>query len=236
MLYQDTLTGMLHEAPDTQVSALELAEDPHGVGEAQMVYDGLGNPLGWGFLNKLIKKAMPLAAMIPGPYGQIISRAIPIVRRALEPTARALQQQVQQDLAPSPQLAAVPVGYPYVRPGTYPQPFRSSSSIAWRPPQTIYRPQPRPYSLTPVRPPVAWRPPQAPQPAAYSRPPWPAGWKRPEVPYTGPKPRRVYMRCAVWRGPGGLVPVNPGQTPMVMPAAAAVAPPPAVRRRHRHRR
>ena len=60
MLYQDRLTGMLHEVPDSQVNGYGLAEDPYSVGEGQMVYDGLGNPLGWGFLKKLVKKGTAL--------------------------------------------------------------------------------------------------------------------------------------------------------------------------------
>jgi hypothetical protein len=38
------------------------------------------------------------------------------------------------------------------------------------------------------------------------RRPWPRGWRRPPLPYTGLGPRRLYMRCAVWPGPKGLVP------------------------------
>src|SRR5262249_54260096 len=49
------------------------------------------------------------------------------------------------------------------------------------------------------------------------RPPWPMGWIRPQLPYTGLGPRRLYMRCAVWPGPRGLVPAH----------AATMAPVPA---------
>jgi hypothetical protein len=45
---------------------------------------------------------------------------------------------------------------------------------------------------------------------------WPLGWRRPPLPYTGLGPRRLYMRCAVWPGPKGLVPAYAAQ----MPAAA----------------
>jgi hypothetical protein len=247
MLYQDALTGMLHEAPDVQLSGWGLAEDPYGLGEGQIVYDGLGNPVGWSpfrGLKSLIKKAVPFATSMMGPYGQIISRALPAVTRALAPTAQALRQQVQQDMGPppeaQPQLEGLPVGYSYVRPGGYyPASVRPSWPASWRPPQ-VNAFQPRVYSQMP-RPPVAWRPPQSPnaafQPRPYSPMPvrqqWPAGWKRPQVPYTGPQPRRVYMRCAVWRGPGGLVPINPGQAPIVTPQAAAPMP---TRRHRRHRR
>ena len=112
MLYQDTLTGMLHEVPDSQVHGWGLAEDPYGVGEAQMVYDGLGNPLGWGFLKKLVKKAVPFATSMLGPYGQIIKHALPVVSKALA------------DRSP-PQMEGIPVAYP--QPGAV-------SPMAMRPP------------------------------------------------------------------------------------------------------
>lgn len=41
----------------------------------------------------------------------------------------------------------------------------------------------------------------------------PPGWIQPPVPYTGLLPRRTYMRCAVWRAPGGLVPAWAAQIP-----------------------
>jgi hypothetical protein len=201
MLYQDTLTGMLHEVPDSQVSGWGLAEDPYGVGEGQVVYDGLGNPLGWGFLKKLVKKAAPFATSMLGPYGQIIKHALPVVRRALAPTVQAMRQQALQQLAPAqpvpqqvqPQLAGIAVGVP--RQGMYSR---------------------MPMSPVPMR------------------PPWPAGWRRPQGPNMGPQPRRLYMRCSAWRGPGGLVPIN--VAPMATPqAAAAVAPPAAVRAPGRYR-
>ena len=200
MLYQDTLTGMLHEVPDNQVAGWGLAEDPYGVGEAQMVYDGLGNPLGWGFLKKLVKKAVPFATSMLGPYGQIIKHAIPVVTRALGPSVQAMRQQAAQQLAPAPmgpppqilqeaqpQMEGIPVGY--AQPGVY-------SPMAFRPPV----------------------------PAGF-RPPVPAGWRRPG-PTPGPQGRRLYLRCSSWRGPSGLVPVNAAQGPMATPPGAAVVPVP----------
>jgi hypothetical protein len=104
MLYEDPLTGALHEIPDSQVSGWGFAEDPYGMGE--VVYDGLGNPLGWSFrraFGKLVAKAAPFATSMLGPYGQIINRALPIVRQALGPvarqTAQALRQQALQQLS-----------------------------------------------------------------------------------------------------------------------------------------
>src|SRR5215470_5455876 len=43
MLYQDSLTGALHEVPDGQLYESDFAEYPYQMGE---VYDGLGNPVG----------------------------------------------------------------------------------------------------------------------------------------------------------------------------------------------
>lgn len=116
MLYQDTLTGMLHEVPDAQVNGLGLAEDPYGVGEAQMVYDGLGNPLGWGFLKKLVKKAVPFATSMLGPYGQIINRALPVVSRSLAEVPPTVPVPSAQPVAVSPMPSRRPWPAPWTRP------------------------------------------------------------------------------------------------------------------------
>jgi len=47
-------------------------------------------------------------------------------------------------------------------------------------------------------------------PAGVPPAPWPLGWHHPTLPYTGLGPQRMYMRCAVWPGPAGLVPIAPG--------------------------
>jgi hypothetical protein len=197
MLYQDTLTGTLHEVPDSQVG-WGLAEDPYGVGE---VYDGLGHPLGWGFksLGRLIKKVAPIA-MSMSPYGQIISRALPIARRALGPvlasTGQALRQQAMQQFAPpvappvaAPQLSGVAV--PFAAPVAAPAPVAVAPMV-----------------------PMGQR--------------LPTGWRRPPVPYTGPRPRRVYLRCSAWPGPRGLVPADPAAA--TTPVGPAVVAPPVVTR------
>jgi hypothetical protein len=73
----------------------------------------------------------------------------------------------------------------------------------------------------------------------------PVGWTTPALPYTGPGPRRMYMRCSVWPGEAGLVPGAPGS--WTAPPWAPPTPPPGApgfpgggmgrRRRHfrRHR-
>jgi hypothetical protein len=79
-------------------------------------------------------------------------------------------------------------------------------------------------------------------PRPFFRAPPPVGWVTPALPFTGTRPRRMYLRCAVWPGPAGLVPAFatqpvPGvQVPGVpgLPAPGAV--PVRVRRRRRRRR
>jgi len=65
------------------------------------------------------------------------------------------------------------------------------------------------------------------------RRPWPQewGWRRAPLPYTGLGPQRMYMRCAVWPGPKGLVPRHALTMAPASPAAAASA----GRRRRRRR-
>lgn len=201
MLYEDPVTGALHEIPDSQVSGWGFAEDPYGMGE--VVYDGLGNPLGFSFrkaFGTLVKKAAPFATSMLGPYGQIIKTALPIVRQALRPTAQAFRQQALQQLRSG--LAEVPA-------------------------------VPR----APMAMPLAAR---GMAPVARRLPP---GWVRPAVPYTGRRGRRVYLRCAAWPGPRGMVPAIAAHAAPGAPVPAApgvvmtpAAPPVAARRVARRRR
>lgn len=55
--------------------------------------------------------------------------------------------------------------------------------------------------------------------------PVPAGWMRPPTPYMGLRPRRVYLRCGLWPGEPGLVPMFAANTP---PPPGAALPAPAV--------
>ena len=68
MLAQDPVTGQLYEVPDNQ---------PYGTGYAEaptMMYDGLGNPVGWAFLAplaaKLAAKALPVVAKYAAPLAK----------------------------------------------------------------------------------------------------------------------------------------------------------------------
>jgi len=56
----------------------------------------------------------------------------------------------------------------------------------------------------PFRPPFMF-PPGFPHPGMPHHEP-PLGWIHPHLPYTGLGPQRLYMRCAVWPGPAGMVP------------------------------
>jgi hypothetical protein len=172
MLYQDSLTGALHEAPDGQLYESDFSEYPYQMGE---VYDGLGNPVGFLPFAALASSLLP---KVGGLVGSLFGGRGPAA-------------------PPLPQLPQLPGAF---------------SSMFPRPPMPF-------------------------------RPPWPSGWVRPPLPYTGLGPRRLYMRCAVWPGPRGLVPAMAAQAPAVpaQAAAAAAAQTAAAmqamgRRRHRRRR
>jgi hypothetical protein len=66
---------------------------------------------------------------------------------------------------------------------------------------------------------------------------FPPGWIRPSTPYTGLGPRRLYMRCAVWRpAPKGLVPRYAAQMPAAAIQQMAAQRAAAMMRRYRRRR
>lgn len=194
MLYEDPVTGALHEIPDSQVG-WGYAEDPYGMGE--VVYDGLGNPVGFSFrkaFGKLVKRAVPFATSMLGPYGQIINRAMPLVRQALGPVAQRAAQAARQ------------------------QAMQQLSGYGEAPPAAV------PMAVAPVA--VAPPPVGAPgQMAARGQ----ARWVRPSVPYTGLRGRRLYLRCAAWPGPRGLVPAiaAQGAAVPVQPGPPTVVAPPA---------
>jgi hypothetical protein len=219
MLVQDTLTGYLHEVPDSQAYGAYLGELPEQTGE--MVYDGLGNPVGLSFLAPLAAKFLAPAAIkaLPGivrgvqgaikrfvPVARAVQRALPGAIQQFVPAARALQQAVPaaiQQFAPAAQafqqappgvvqqFAPVAQAFQQALPGSMPGPSED----------TEFAEVPYPTMTTPIR-----------------RPP-PPGWIPTPSPYTGLQPRRVYMRCLVWRGPKGLVPARVAQT-----TPAAIAP------------
>lgn len=70
----------------------------------------------------------------------------------------------------------------------------------------------------------------------FRRFPQPVGWVTPALPFTGRAPRRLYMRCAVWPGPAGLVPAAAMPGAPGMPGLPGQVPPGGFTRRRRFRR
>jgi hypothetical protein len=215
MLVQDTLTGYLHEVPDTQLYETDYAEYPE-LGE--VVYDGFGNPVGLPFLAPIAAALAPLAAKaLPGilrgvtgavsrfvPAAQAMTRALPRAMQQLVPAATAFQQAFPgalQQFAPAAQAFQQAFA-----------PGAGADSEFAEVPFPMLRP--------------------------YLRPP-PPGWIPRPHPYTGLRPRRFYLRCLAWPGPRGLVPssaaagIPPPAPGAVAPAAAAAM---GMRRHHRVRR
>lgn len=187
-------------------------EMPGGEEMGEVVYDGLGNPIGWSPFEpfKAIGKAVGGALTAPFRALQSIGRAtglpipgaalpfaaglLPVLARRLAAHRRAIQQH---------QMAGRPV------PAALTQSFQNILAQLRRARMRGGRR-------------------------------WPLGWRRPPLPYTGLGPRRVYMRCAMWPGPKGLVPAYAAQIPAAaIQQAAQMAAQRALgmrRRRHRRRR
>ena len=90
MLVQDTLTGAVHEVPESQLYEADYAESPEQMAEGQILYDGLGNPVGFSFLKRAFRAATrlaPLASLLPVPGAglltQVAQRALPGIIRQL---------------------------------------------------------------------------------------------------------------------------------------------------------
>ncbi|MGA7392219.1 MAG: hypothetical protein WBV90_06615 [Terrimicrobiaceae bacterium] len=82
MLVQDTLTGAVHDVPANQLYEADYAESPEQMAEGQILYDGLGNPVGFSFLKKAFRKLAPFASklapftsLLPIPGAGLISQA-----------------------------------------------------------------------------------------------------------------------------------------------------------------
>ena len=202
MLVQDTLTGYLHEVPDSQLYEPEYAEYPEPMGE--VAYDGFGNPVGLAFLAPLAAKLAPMAlARLPG----ILRGVRGAIRRFVPAAQRALPGAIQQ-FAPAAQA------FQQALPGAIQQFAPAAQAFQQPPPAAMQQPMPGPGGEAEFA--------EVPYPmmaTPFMRPP-PPGWIPRPSPYTGLRPRRAYMRCLVWRGPRGLVPARAAQTP-----PAAIAPP-----------
>ena len=214
MLVQDTLTGVVHEVPESQLYEADYAESPEQMAEGQMLYDGLGNPVGFSFLKRAFRAATrlaPLASLLPVPGAGLLTqaaqRALPGIIRQLGPAAQRLQRVlppgVVQQFAPVAQAfqQAVPAAAPPGTVGGF-------------------------YGEAVPAPPIPAQPmPAPPMPAQALQPP--PGWIPRPSPYLGRKGRRIYLRCVSWRGPKGLVPAVAAQAPPA-PAVVAQTPGPVV--------
>jgi|SRR5215468_5755710 len=128
MLVQDQMTGYVSEVPD-HLYGYEgyYGEYPDQIGESQMLYDGLGNPVGlFPAIAALAAKALPFASKIPG-VGSLINR-IPLVGQILGGGGPGLPGM------PRPPL---PVPIPFPRPGM-PAPPRPPWPLGWVRPQLPY--------------------------------------------------------------------------------------------------
>ena len=90
MLYQDTLTGALHEVPDGQVyESSEFSEYPYQMGEP--VFDGLGNPVGFLPIAALASSLAPkLIPKVSGLVGGLFRRRNPLAAALPAAAAAAL--------------------------------------------------------------------------------------------------------------------------------------------------
>jgi hypothetical protein len=212
------MTMLVHDQYSGYVH--EVPDQLYGLGE---VYDGLGNPLGLPFLSALA----PLASAVLPQLAPIVSR-IPGIGNLVGGALQNVGQLAQGAGNVIGQAARLP--FNIAGQGI----SATGQAIANLP------------GMPGFAPPVPAAPFAQPMPGAMPRP-WPLGWIRPSLPYTGLGPRRLYMRCAVWPGPQGLVPgyaanMPPGAQPAMpgFPAVPAVPGMPVMtspfrggRRRHR---
>jgi hypothetical protein len=195
MLVQDSLTGNLHEVPD-QLSGY----GDYGAGD-QIVYDGLGNPVG-------------RLSGIFDDIGKAVGSVVSAIPQAVASIPSAVASQVTGG-GPLGLLSQVAGGGPL---GVLGRLFGGGTPA----PGVTPLPVPAPAFASALRPAAGWPMPLNQPAPPYWRPPtpWPTGWVRPQLPYTGLGPKRLYMRCAVWPGPKGLVPSFAALTPAQAQAAA----------------
>jgi hypothetical protein len=221
MLTQDSLTGYLHEVPD-------FAEaEPYG----EVTYDGFGNPVGFfgrrrrrGRASEPAPQAVPPAPMppeaIPGPemgpeggeqmpgteeMGEVAYDGLgnPVgFFNPFKAVGQAVRGISRATGLPVPGLA-LPFAAGLLQRLTAQRRAIQQHQMAGRPVPPALMQSFQNISAQLQR-------------ARMGGRHWPLGWRRPPLPYTGLGPRRLYMRCAVWPGPKGLVPAHAAQ----MPAAA----------------
>jgi hypothetical protein len=207
MLAQDPVSGFVHEVDETP----DLSE--YHVGE--VVYDGLGQPLGLFPLIPLIASALPAIASAAKAVLPAVTKIIPKVGSlvsSLVPSGGPMP--APPVVAPAPAIVPVPTPVPTPVPSTVVAPSGPSQIVVVRRPRRRRRKRMvyedgRTGFLheLPFLSPPWWRLRQMMQARApgYQRP-YPIGWTTPALPYTGMQPRRLYMRCSVWPQRAGLVP------------------------------
>jgi hypothetical protein len=206
MLVQDTLTGYLHEVPDSQLYEPEYAEYPETVGE--VVYDGFGNPVGLPFLAPIAAALAPAAAKaLPGVVKGLtgsLRRFLPFGRRIQRALPRAMPGAIQQ-FAPATQAFQQPPLGEMEPP--MPEPGGEAESTE--------DPYPGPAAPLMQPPPPGWIPRPYPYPYPYAYP----------YPYTRLRPRRAYGRWPAWRRLRGRVFARAAQTlpTVVAPRVTAAA-------------
>ena len=221
MLAQDSL-GYVHEVPDVQYG-YGLAEYPDGsVGEVPMALDGYGSPVGLPFLAPFAAALAPLAAkalpmlsnLIPGAaqaVGRLVGGAVPAAMQAVNSAGQLVGGGINAFRQGMAQGGMMPTPWGPRPVGPMPMPY---------PRPGMPYPQPgMPYGPRPM-----------------FRAPAPVGWVTPALPFTGTRPRRLYMRCSVWPGASGMVPAfaNQALPPPGMPGSPV--PGGGMRRRGRARR
>lgn len=217
MLAQDSL-GYVHEVPDLGYG-YGLAEFPDGsIGEVPMALDGYGSPVGLPFLAPLAAALAPMAAqaasrLLPGAaqaVGRMVGGIIPGAMQAAGAAGRLIGQGV----------GALRQGF--AQGSMIPTPWGPRPALPGMPGMPGPMPFPRPGYF----------------PRPFFRAPSPVGWVTPALPFTGTRPRRMYLRCAAWPGPTGLVPAFANQALPApgMPGAPGMPVPGGGRRRRRRGR
>ena len=231
MLIRDNF-GYFHQVPDRVPAS--------AVPASQVVYDGLGNPVG--HLGDFWDIVKSVGGAIAAPF----TAPLQAIGQAVAPALPAIGQAIGQALPAVGSMLTAPLTAPFAGPLQ-----AISGLVGGLLPHPAMPPAPG-FPMAPPPPAMAYQPGfQVPPPGPYPHPfpprtPWPTGWIQAPLPYTGLGPKRVYMRCAVWPGDAGLVPEFAAHAQPAGPVApglpggpAAPSPYPAFRqfRRHfRHRR
>ena len=165
MLIQDSLTGRLHEVPDQlyrsylgECGRLYGQQYPQGYGhsphyvQGQVVYDGLGNPVG---IAPLLAMLAPLAAkvlpVIADKVLPVVSKILPAISNILPGAAPEPTPQPQPAPAPQPQppTAMSPAPAPPTMETPVPMPIQTPAQpVMATPGMAPFRPMPVPYPMT----------------------------------------------------------------------------------------